>query len=105
MSSQKLIFLCVAEKSGESEVFVPSPALSPPLSPAAQFIVAVFDSCDHLRPREAGGEEARGGERELVRALGAGPTAGKCVWQCCLFSVCLNVSVLYILYAALHVNV
>lgn len=70
------------------------PALSPPLlslslslpisdlfSPAAPLIVAVFDSCDHLRRREAGGgEEARGGERELVSTLGAGPTAGMCVY-------------------------
>lgn len=93
MSSQKLIFLCGAERSGESEVFVlsscsfspSSVALSLPISdlfsPAAPLIVAVFDSCDHLRRREAGGgEEARGGERELVSALGVGPTAGMCVY-------------------------
>lgn len=95
MSSQKLIFLCVAERSGESEVFVLSScsfspssvalslslSISDLFSPAAPLIVAVFDSCDHLRRREAGGgEEARGGERELVSALGAGPTAGMCVY-------------------------
>lgn len=76
-------------------MFVPSPSPSLSLSlslfqlfslapsPAARFIVAVFDSCDHLRLMEAGGgEEARGGEGELVSALGAGPTAGTCVCVC-----------------------
>lgn len=29
-----------------------------------------------------GGEEVRGGERELVSALGAGSTAGMCVRVC-----------------------
>lgn len=68
----------MAEKSRETEVFLSLSLFQPfPLSPVAQFIVAMFDSCDHLRPREAGGgEEAREGERELVSALGAGPTAG-----------------------------
>lgn len=44
--------------------------------------MTVLDSCDHLRPRETGGEEASGGERELVNALGAGPTAEMCMCVC-----------------------
>lgn len=65
MSSQKLIFLCVAEKRGESEVFMPSTALPP--SPAEWFIVAEFDSCNHLRWRAAAGGE----EEEERRRTGA----------------------------------
>lgn len=85
MLSQKLIFLCVAQRVKCPCLLRLFPSLSLhfrlflSVSPAAQFIVAVLGSCDHLRPREAGGEEARGGKRELVSALGAGPTAELCV--------------------------
>ncbi len=92
-------FSCAWLKRGESEsvrAFSSSFSLSPfqpfslPLSPAAQFIVAAFDSCDHLRLRETGGgEEARGGERELVSTLGVGSTAGR--WRCVCVCVWGNV--------------
>lgn len=72
VSCQKLIFVYVAERRGEAEVFVASSAsslhlhfgpFSIPLSPAARFIVVVFASCDHLRLMgTGGGEEARRGE-------------------------------------------
>lgn len=72
MSCQKLIFVYVAERRGETKVFVASsvsslhlhfgPFLSP-LCPAAQFIVVVFASCDHLRVMgNGGGEKAKRGE-------------------------------------------
>lgn len=93
-------FLGMAEKSGESEAFfVPSPAISlsfflpPPPLPRCSSLWRCSTPAitwDWGRPEKEKGEEARGGERELVSALGAGPTAGTCVCVWCFYvEVCV----------------
>lgn len=97
----------MAEKRAETKVLCLlqlSPSLLCPFkvfsfSPAAQFIVAVAESCNHLSLMEpGGGEEARGGEKELVSALGAGPTTG--IFLCIEYGE----NILCICTVAAHVN-